>query len=147
MKNIPTNIENRLFSLAGMVQKRQQEFKVGDVVESKNKVAAPEGSKGIIIQEYIEDCPPDYDVYWFSSGVVSVIREDLRYCSDTKSKNLCKQCEYYDICLSLSEIVRCDISEFGEWRTEGERDFSICKQRECKHLDACLSINWFPKSV
>ena len=141
------NIEKRLFMLATMVQEHQQEFKIGDVVESQNNVVAPVSTKGIIILEYTDDRPPDYDVYWYNSGVISVIREDLRHCKGIEHKRLCLQCEYDDICPNLGDIVRCDLSEFGEWRAEGERDFSVCRQRECKHLDVCQSINWFPKSV
>ncbi len=146
MINISTDRLIRLSEMAGTLSGQQQEFKVGDVVESKNRIVAPERSKGIVILEYIEDYPPDYDVYWYHSGVGSVFREDLRHCQGTEEKSLCRQCEYNDLCIHLDEIVRCDISEFGEWRTEGKLDYDVCRQRKCKHLDVCLSENWLPGS-
>lgn len=130
--------------MASMLYKQPQEFRVGDIVESKNDIVAPEGSKGIVILEYIEDSPPDYDIYWYRSGVGSVFREDLRHCKGREESSLCGQCEYHDLCLHLDRIVRCDISEFGEWRVEGQTDHYVCRQRRCRHLDVCLSENWLP---
>ena len=130
--------------MAGMLYEQPQEFKVGDIVESKNNIVAPEGSKGIVILEYIEDSPPDYDVYWHDSGVGSVFVEDLKRCKGMDEKSLCMQCEYNDLCRRLDEISRCDISEFGEWRTEGKQDYDVCQNRKCKHLDVCMSEKWLP---
>lgn len=145
MKNITNDIENNLFRLAGMVQKRQPELEVGDVVVSLNRVVAPEGSKGIVILKYAEDTPPDYDVYWYNSGVMGVIKEDVKCCEGMENKRLCGWCEYNDICPDLAKIVRCDISEFAEWRVEGERDLDVCRQRKCRHLSTCARVNWFPE--
>ena len=136
----------KLSEMADMLSRQQQEFKVGDIIQSKNDIVAPEGSKGIVISEYIEDSPPDYDVYWYNSGVGSVFREDLKFCKGMEEKSLCSQCEYNDLCLHLDEIARCDISEFGEWRTEGKLDYYVCQQRKCRHLDVCRSENWLPGS-
>ena len=146
MINISTDRLIRLSEMADTVCQQQQEFKVGDIVESKNDIVAPEGSKGIIISEFMEDSPPDYDVYWYRSEVGSVFREDLEHCEGMEEKGLCIRCEYNDLCLHLDEIARCDISEFGEWRTEGELDYYVCRQRKCRHLDVCLSANWLPGS-
>ncbi len=132
--------------ITGTLDKQPQEFKLGDIVESKQDIVAPEGSKGIVILEYIEGSPPDYDIYWFHSGIASVFREDLKLCAGMEDKNLCKHCEYNNLCPNLDEIVRCDISEFGEWRMEGESDVEVCRQRKCKYLDVCMSENWLPDS-
>jgi hypothetical protein len=136
----------KLTEITGTLYKQQQEFRVGDIVESKNDIVAPEGSKGIVILEYVEDSPPDYDIYWYRSGVASVFREDLRYCKGKGESSLCRQCEHNDLCLHLDEIARCDISEFGEWRDEGQPDYRVCQQRKCRHLDVCISENWLPGS-
>jgi|GEM_PF-2707086 len=136
----------KLSELADRLSRQQQGFKVGDVIESKNAIVAPEGSKGIVILEYVEDSPPDYDIYWYCSGVGDVLKEDLRHCQGTEEKSLCSPCEYNDLCLNLYEITRCDISEFGEWRVEGKPDYYVCQQRKCRHLDVCRSEKWLPGS-
>ena len=146
MINMSTDRLIRLSEMAGMLYQQRQEFKVGDVVESKNDIVSPEGSKGIVIFEFNEDSPPDYDVYWYGSEVGSVFREDLRHCEGLDEKELCIRCEYNDSCHHLDEIARCDISEFGEWRAEGKLYFYVCRQRKCRHLDVCLSEKWLPGS-
>lgn len=144
MTNYSTDKSIKLSEIAGNLNNQRQGFKIGDVVESERDIVAPEGSKGIVILEYVEDSPPDYDIYWYGSGVGGVFREDLRYCKGAQDKSLCRRCEYHDLCPNLDEIVRCDISEFGEWRAEGILDYHICRQRKCRHLDMCLSEKWLP---
>jgi hypothetical protein len=146
MTNFSTDKFTKPSEITGTLNKQPQEFKVGDIVESKQDIVAPEGSKGIIILEYVEGSPPDYDVYWYDSEIASVFREDIRHCGGIEEKNLCRRCEYNNLCPHLDEIVRCDISEFGEWRMEGEPDLNVCRQRKCKYLDVCKSENWLPDS-
>lgn len=146
MTNFYTDKLTKPSEITGTIDKQPQEFKVGDIVESKQDIVAPEGSKGIIILEYVEGSPPDYDIYWYGSGIASVFKEDIRRCGGMEEKNLCGQCEYNNLCPYLDEIVRCDISEFGEWRMDGESDLNVCRQRKCKYLDVCKSENWLPDS-
>lgn len=126
---------------------QQQEFEVGDVVESQDNIVAPMKSKGIVIQKHIEDCPPDYDVYWYSSELGGVLKQDLKRCNGMENRDLCELCEYKYLCPNINDIVRCDISEFGEWRMEGELDIDTCKQRNCKHISECSLKKWLMKKV
>lgn len=144
MSNNATGNIASLSQMAGTLSARGQEFKVGDIVESRNVIVAPEGSKGVVISEYVEDSPPDYDIFWFHLGVGSVFREDIRHCQGTEEKNRCGQCGDNNTCIHLEEICRCDISEFGEWRAEGKLDYDVCRQRKCRHLKVCLSGKWLP---
>ena len=63
--------------------------KVGDIVECKSSDFAPQGSKGIITMELVEDPPPDYEVYWFNLGTELVYMEDIRQCKGVRSKKVC----------------------------------------------------------
>jgi len=55
--------------ITGTLDKQPQEFKLGDIVESKQDIVAPEGSKGIVILEYIEGSPPDTIFTGFIPGL------------------------------------------------------------------------------
>lgn len=122
----------------------QSDFEIGDIVESLNTIVAPLKSKGVVISKYTDDSPPDYDIYWFSSKLGSVFKEDLKICSGSKLKGYCMGCKYKYLCPNIYEIVNCDNSEFGEWRGEGELDHLICRKRMCKHFNVCAMKKWLP---
>jgi len=148
--NMTSKIKDKLEELSEMadnVCEKQPEFKIGDVVESQNSIVAPLSSKGIVIFKYSEDSPPDYDIYWYSSKLSSVFQEDLKLCNGLNNKGLCLVCKYKYLCPYMYEIVNCDISEFSEWRIEGESDHHVCRERKCKHFNICAMKKWLPKEA
>ena len=141
-------------------------LKVGDVVQCHSRrpswdLYIPQSSKGVVIgvnsklqedrrrydhylrsrYEYV-----DYGVYWFNLGMILWCNvEDLIRCKGVRHKRLCNECEHRDLCPHLQEIVRCDISEFGQLETGGKIYSTVCEQRRCKHLGVCLGNRWIEK--
>jgi hypothetical protein len=133
-----------------MPRTKEPKFKVGDAVEIIN--FAPDVEvKGIVV-EIKTDIEPQYRLCFFEpidefeeidmdkdcKNTLTIIEERLIRCR----KKYCKECEYNRACPDLKEIVRCDISEFGQLRGEGKYNSDVCWQRKCIHTSMCLTNRW-----
>jgi hypothetical protein len=120
-------------------------LKVGDIVKFRPNKTLPSGSaRGVVIEQVMKSKGIRFhSVYWFRPQNIQEGCDVVR-CEGLKDKEVCTNCEYRDLCPHLQEIARCDISEFGQFRGEGELDFDICEQRKCKHLGVCLTNRWIP---
>jgi len=144
-----------------MEQTKKPQFQIGDVVDYDDSfvVSADSdlsdeewfkpGCTGIIFDLWEEPDPNREDPYafgikWFGEdeGISQHFTHEIALCEGMKNKELCSKCEYSDLCPYLPEIVRCDISEFGQLRGEGKVDYDICKQRKCIRLGICLTNRW-----
>jgi len=130
-----------------MPRTKEPKFKVGDVLERRNKFNynVPAGSKGIVVypvffQDYenIEDIPEeDRDfptVYWYDLVRREHIHPDeVKRCEGLRNKKKCGVCKDNELCSKLREVALCDISEFRR----GKININVCKARKCKHVFFC----------
>lgn len=58
----------------------------------------------------------------------------------------CNGCEYQEKCSKLSGIVRCDTSEFGQYRGAGKYDPAVCIQKDCRHRFSCATKRFIAKT-
>lgn len=121
-----------------MSPKKRQRYKVGDIVIKIFTTSPWVEERGIVID--IDTKSEWKAIYWFlSREVLEDAGAWYRFCEGMKSKNICINCEFIDLCRVLPDLAHCDISVFGEWRGVGEYDIDICKQRQCEHLVFCAT--------
>jgi len=155
-----------------MPRKKQPKYKVGEVViysqilpdlEEEEEDYDPDekshwykpGCIGIIVDVWDDkdksreddDCyePYGYSIYWFNERITSNFAHEISRCIGIKDKILCKDCEHRELCPHLPDIARCEISEFGQVRKEGEYNPDVCKQRQCTHFGVCLTTRFIQK--
>ncbi len=127
-------------------------LEIGDIVKSRpNKIRSSGLSRGVVIERidrntYDEE-PVWFTVYWFRSQLINT-GCDVVLCEGLKDKVVCTNCEHRDSCLHLQEIARCDNSEFGHFRGDGNKvDTHICEQRGCEHYSMCITNKWIPEPL
>ena len=112
-------------------------LKIGDVVQYR--IRPTSSFKGVIIElipTEDESEPFFYTVYWYKFR--SVVQGcDVVLCEGVESRELCNDCDFTELCSVLPDIVLCDISEFGEWRSGNKRSLELCEQRRCPHRFMC----------
>lgn len=141
-----------------MPRKKQPKFQVGDVFVWERPKSDPRALSGApitisgVVFKYTKHRVTEFKesvkvmcfdmerrVFWY--GYFG----NMHRCKGMKDINLCKQCEHSSLCSHLRDIVRCDISEFGQLRREGKYNPDICKQRQCKHLWVCGTKRFIQK--
>lgn len=121
-------------------------LEIGDIVKFRPSKYSPSGlSRGVVIEQVMNGKELRwYTVYWFRSQNIQEGCDVVR-CEGMKNKIACTNCEHRDLCPHLRKIARCDNSEFGHFRGDGDKvDTHICEQRRCKHLGVCLTNRWIP---